>query len=133
MKKLLFAVLLISLILVLTACNKDKTDPKFEDQSTTVVAVLEEEGFILTQHDQDSCQYFQDNTVANLGLDLNVIELYIGYLDNESWVQIIAFDSENSATQFKEAYLLDDSTILTYQDQNSVLLTYTQATIDLFN
>ncbi|MBU1019648.1 MAG: hypothetical protein KJ847_00420 [Firmicutes bacterium] len=133
MKKLLFAVLLISLILVLTACNKDKTDPKFEDQSTTVVAVLEEEGFVLTKHDQDSCQYFQDNTVANLGLDLNVIELYIGYLDSGSWVQIIAFDSENSATQFKEAYLLDDSTILTYQDQNSVLLTYTQATIDLFN
>ena len=134
MKKLLVGFLAITFFMGLTACDGDDTGLKGGETDTVgdVVTVLEDAGYVLTEHDSDARTYFSDNTVADLGLTLTVKDLYIGYLDSSNWVQVIGLDNSTDAANLKSAFETDDSTVLVYQSGNCIVVTYTQAVIDLF-
>lgn len=126
MKKLLSGIIFLTLIFGLSACGGS-------DTVVDAVTVLEDAGYELTEHDADARTYFSDNTVADLGLDFDVTALYIGYLDGNSWVQVIGLNNANDAEDLASAFSAEEGKgQLVYQDGNTVVLTYTEETIALF-
>jgi hypothetical protein len=126
MKKLLSGIIFLTLIFGLSACGGS-------DTVVDAVTILEDAGYELTEHDADARTYFSDNTVADLGLDFDVTALYIGYLDDNNWVQVIGLNNANDAEDLASAFTAEEGKgQLVYQDGNTVVLTYTQETIDLF-
>lgn len=136
MKRLILTMMMGLLVLGLSACDDIDTntddDNNTDSQVTSVVQALEDAGYELTEHDADSRAYFSDNTIADLGLDLNVTGLYIGYLDGGAWAQVIEFETTSAAQLVAAAFTAADEDQLVYRDGNTILLTYTQSTYDLF-
>lgn len=126
MKKLLSGIIFLTLVFGLSACGGN-------DTVADAVTVLEDAGYELTEHDADARTYFSDNTVADLGLDFDVTALYIGYLDGSNWVQVIGLNNTTDAEDLASAFSAEEGKgQLVYQDGNTVVLTYTEETIALF-
>lgn len=129
MKKIFMALMVFSFLFILAGCDKESEEGSSFD---TVVATLTDANYIMTVHDSDARTYFSTNTVANLGLDLSVTGLSIGYLDGSNWVQVVAFESSADASAYKTALTSSDTSVLVYQDGNTIVQTYTQAVLDEF-
>jgi hypothetical protein len=57
----------------------------------------------------------------------------MGYLDGNNWVQVIGLNSSTEASDLANAFEEEqDEGQLVYLEGNTVVLTYTQATYDLF-
>jgi hypothetical protein len=137
MKKIVVLAVTFLFFLGLSACNNEKPglNSGGEESFTTedVVDVLETAGYELTEHDADAISYFQENTIDDLGVSATVTALYMGYLDGDNWVQVIGFNTSTQASEVASAFENeDDEGQLVYLDGNTVLLTYTQETYDLF-
>ncbi len=104
--------------------------------SEDIIAVLEDDGYVLTIRDEDSREYYQATQVNELyELDLDVKDLYVGYVnETERWLELVVFQDEADATSFKEKLDLEGTTgRLVYQDGPVILITYSADTISLFN
>ena len=138
MKKILVTMITIVFLLGLTACENNETPGlgktgEVTSSVQTVVGVLEAAGYELTEHDADAVSYFQENTIDDLGVSATVTDLYMGYLNGDSWVQVIGFNSSTEANDVAVAFGdLQNEGQLVYLDTNTVLLTFTQTTYDLF-
>lgn len=139
MKKLLVVLLTAVFLIGLTACSDDETqedDTGNRETSTVqnIVTVLENAGYDLTQHEAEAVNYFQENTIDELGVDATVIHLYMGYQNGDNWVQVIGLNQTTEAIEVENAFNnQQDEGQLVYRDGNTVMLTYTQATYDLFD
>jgi hypothetical protein len=131
MKKLGLGLFILIIAFTLAGCTPGG-DPSEDSTTATVVAVLIDAGYVMTEHDNDAKTYFQNNTVSDLGLDLVVTDLYIGYLDGGSWAQVVGFENSAAAESFKTALQESDAALLVYVDGNTVMQTYTQETFDLY-
>ncbi len=134
MKRLLIGFTLLFAIFGLAACDDGGRGlDGGQDTTADIVTILENAGYELTEHDADARTYFSENTLGDFGLDLTVTALYIGYQDGDNWVQVIGLDDAEDASSVYDAFTgEDDEGQLVYQDGNTVVLTYTQATRDLF-
>jgi hypothetical protein len=138
MKKVMVFSITCLLFLFITGCTNNETPGLTrgdEERSTTlsIVAILEGEGYELTNHDAEAVTYFQENTVDDLGVTATVSSLYMGYLDGNNWVQVIGLNSSTEASDLANAFEEEqDEGQLVYLEGNTVVLTYTQATYDLF-
>jgi hypothetical protein len=135
MKKLRFVMMFLVIILSLTACSESNETPGKGaiDSVPTIVQILEDAGYELTMHDDDAISYFQENTVDDLNAEATVTDLYMGYLDGNNWVQIIGLESDLDARNLQEAFENeDDEGQFVYQSGNTVVLTYTEETYNLF-
>jgi len=134
MKRLLIGFTLLFAIFGLAACDGGGRGlDGGQDTTAEIVAILEDAGYELTEHDADARTYFSENTLGDLGLDITATAFYIGYQDGDNWVQVIGLDDLEDASSVYDAFTgEDDEGQLVYQDGNTVVLTYTQATRDLF-
>jgi hypothetical protein len=137
MKRLLWFALTLVLAIGLAACDNagitdDDPDDQQDNEVASIVSILEDAGYELTEHDADARSYFSDNTIGDLGLDLDVTALYIGYLDGGAWVQVIEFESTTAAQLAAAAFSTVDETQYVYRDGNALMLTFTETTYDLF-
>lgn len=135
MKKLLMLIAVMTFLFGLSACDEGEGDGKGYDSDTiaAIIDTLEDAGYVLTEHDQTSREYFRDNTLSDMGLDVEVAALYIGYLDGGSWVQVIGLENIVDAGEVRDAFIAENTQgQFVFNDGNTVLLTFTQATYDLF-
>lgn len=149
MKKLLL-VLTFFLVFSLSACGKDETadentksdDPKVvddndEDETNTLIAVkgiLTDAGYELEQRDQESIDYFQENRVNNLyGLSVTITDLYVGYLNGGSWIELVEMSSESEAIAYETSLSETGEGYLLYRSGTTVLYTFSEDTYALFD
>jgi hypothetical protein len=130
MKKLGFlCVLLLSLTIVLFGCSGGSAN------ADDVIGTLEDEGYVFEERDSDSKTYYQTNMINDkFDLDLEVTELYVGYINSsERWVEIVALKNESQADDFKQA-LVNESIEgrLIVQESNVIIITFSQETASLF-
>ena len=134
MKRLITIFLAIGFLFTLTACDGKTENEEADSTVTSIVTLLETAGYELTEHDSESREYFSSHTLVDLGLDMTITDLFVGYLDQGSWVEIIGCRTEAAAQELKTAFVNDgDESRLVYQEGNTVVVTYTQTTFDLFN
>ena len=134
MKKLLSIMMLLVVITFITGCAENNEEPGKGAISrvSEIVQILEDADYDLTMHDDDAISYFQENTVDDLGAEATVTDLYMGYLDGNNWVQVIGLESDLGARNLKAAFESEDEGQYVYQIGNTVVLTYTEETYNLF-
>lgn len=138
MKKLMVLLFTTIFIIGLTACTNNETPGTDGGRETStvqnIVTVLEGAGYELTQHEAEAVNYFQENTIDELGVSATVIHLYMGYQEGDNWVQVIGLNLTSEAIDVENAFNnAQDEGQFVYRDGNTVMLTYTQSTYDLFD
>ncbi len=132
MKKIFFSFLfLLGLSLFLVACSGGSSKT-----TSDVIDILEEDGYVLEQRDEDSREYYQANMVnEKYDLDLDVIDLYVGYVNtSERWAEIVVLKDNDQATDFYDELMIEatEGRFVVIQD-NVVILTFSSETAGLFN
>ena len=123
--------LLLGLSLFLVACGGGGTA-----SATEVIDMLEGDGYVLEKRDDESMDYYQTNMVNDkYDLNVDVVELYVGYVDgSERWAEIIVLKDASQAEAFYDELMIED-----YPDRfvilkdNTVILTFSSDTAGLFN
>ncbi len=149
MKKLLL-VLTLFLVFSLSACGDDETadentksdDPNVVDDNDkgetntlfTVKSILTNAGYELEQRDQESIDYFQENRVNSLyDLSVTITDLYVGYLNGGSWIELVEMSSESEAVAYETALNETGEGYLLYRSGTTVLYTFSEDTYALFD
>jgi len=148
MKKL-FMICALLMVFTLAACggeeanNSDPEDNSKEvdnnDDSTTgesldsVKDTLVNAGYSLEQRNADGMAYFQANIINEpYGLDVTVTDLYVGYLDGGSWIELVELSSESEAIAYSLALSNAGEGHLIYQTGRVVFYTFSEETYALF-
>jgi hypothetical protein len=141
MKKLVKIGLFLVLLLALGACDKSsdnvfyRGDGVTENQLEVMKEILEDEGYVFEERDQTAIDYYNENSVnTKYSIDVQVEILYIAYINSsERWLELIDFETSADAIIFFEAIQTqDDTDLLVYIRNKSVIITYSQDTIDAF-
>ncbi|XFA98691.1 hypothetical protein ACAG96_07425 [Candidatus Izemoplasma sp. B36] len=99
-----------------------------------IVAILNANSYTLTVHNASAIQYFTDNTlVANYGLSVTCTDLIMADVNGNDWVQVMGFATEADAIAYANHLDTLDGGEMYYRNGTAVLLTYSQAALDLFN
>ncbi len=98
--------------------------------------IMETDGYVFTQRDQDAMAYYEENMInLKYDLDVEVDDYYIGYVNStERWAEVIVLANETQATGFQtelNAEAVEGRLVL--RDGNIVLITFSAATISLYN
>jgi len=140
MKRVFMFLLVFTMGLVFIACEPrviDSEQTTVQEQSDFVgdiVAILENNGYNLTEHDQSSKDYFRDNTLADYGIDSEVTDLYMGDINGNDWIQLVGLETEQDAIDYATAILAAaTSGEMVYRSGNAVLLTYSEVAYALFD
>lgn len=97
--------------------------------------VMENDGYVFDQRDEDSREYYQANQInEKFDLDVDVVELYVGYVnENERWAEVIVFESEEQAIEVKAALDLEATEgRIVMQSKAILLITFSAETIRLY-
>jgi len=131
MKKLLALLVVLFGLVALVGCTGGSTT----NQAADVIDTLEEDGYVLETRDEDSREYYQANMVnTKYGLDVDVTELYVGYVNgNERWVEIVVLKNSTQATEFYDELMLEaTSGRFVVKLESVVIITFSEATANLF-
>lgn len=83
-----------------------------DETEASVVAKLENAGYTFNTYDQDSYDYFENQTNTKYDLNIEVVKLYQGYVNqSERFTQIVVFKNAEQATQVYYARSADTSEI----------------------
>ncbi|MCV2231327.1 hypothetical protein [Paracholeplasma manati] len=132
MKKLLALLVVLFGLVALVGCAGGGTTT---NQANDVIDTLEEDGYVLETRDEDSREYYQANMVnTKYGLDVDVTELYVGYVNgNERWVEIVVLKNSTQATEFYDELMLEaTSGRFVVKLESVVIITFSEATANLF-
>ncbi|MFH0992990.1 MAG: hypothetical protein V1761_01420 [bacterium] len=100
------------------------------------LAVMEADNYVFTQRDEDAMNYYEENMInVKYDLDVEVSDLYVGYVNSsERWAEVIILASEAQATAFQSALNAEaEAGRLVLRDGSIVLITFSTATVSLFN
>lgn len=148
MKKM-FLICLFCMVFTLSACgddvenNSDPDDPTKEvdnkDGSSTgesidsVKDTLVSAGYSLEQRNADGMAYFEENIINEpYGLAVTVTDLYVGYLDGGSWIELVELSTESEAIAYSLALSNAGEGHLIYQTGRVVFYTFAEETYALF-
>lgn len=133
MKKPIFIIFSIILVSLLVACGGSSGGASTSD----FLKVMEDEGYVFTQRDEDGREYYQANSVnAAYDLDLDVTDLYVGYINSsERWAEVVVFKTSAQAESYRNELVQDENKVglIVVIDENVVLLTYSSETASLYN
>jgi len=124
---------------VTTAASSGELSTTANNEQSSVAlvkSVLEGEGYTFTERDQDSIDYYTENMILNLyGVTATVNELYLGYVNStERWLELIGFSSSTEAQAYYDAVVeQDESGMLIFIENDTVVITFSQDTIDALN
>ena len=97
--------------------------------------VMEDDGYVFEIRDEDSTAYYE-NDIVNIPyeLDVDVVELYVGYVDGSArWAEVVVLKSVDDANQYKAKLDLEaTSGRFVIQEENIILITFSQETNALF-
>jgi len=128
-KSVLSIVFLFALGLSFVACAGGSS------RISEVINTLEADGYELEERDEDSREYYQANMVNDMyDLDVDVIELYVGYVDDtERWAEIVVLENDAQATEFYDKLMIEATQgRYVLKMENVVILTFSQETSNLF-
>ena len=133
MRKYLFLIFVFIFVSLLVACGGSSGSASTDD----FLKVMEDEGYVFEQRDEDSREYYQANSV-NTAYDLNldVTDLYVGYVNtSERWGEVVVFKTDAQAESYRSALVQDVNKegLMVVIDGNILLLTYSSETATLFN
>jgi hypothetical protein len=132
MKKLMaLLVVLFGLVALVGCAGGGSTTNKADD----VIDTLEEDGYVLEARDEDSREYYQANMVnTKYGIDVDVTELYVGYVNgSERWVEIVVLKNNTQATEFYDELMLEATEgRFVVKLESVVIITFSEATANLF-
>ncbi len=100
------------------------------------LGIMEADEYVFEQRNQEAMAYYEENMInVKYDLDVKVEDYYIGYVNNtERWAEVIVLANEAQATGFQtelNAEAVEGRLVL--RDGSIVLITFSAATISLFN
>ena len=136
MNKLLTVSALVISLFVMGGCGSDTSDTGGGGSSTTskVTSVLKQGGYELTQRDSKAIAYYTNKMLSTkYGLDCALDDLYVGYINEARWIELLVFKSADGADSYVSALKTENEAgKLVHQDGTAVVVTFSQETIDLF-
>ncbi|MCF7975037.1 MAG: hypothetical protein K9N55_14575 [Phycisphaerae bacterium] len=132
MKGLLTVLSLSISVLVMAGCGSDNGGGS--STKSEVMSVLKQGGYALEQRDSQAMAYYTDKMLnTKYGLNCTLNDLYVGYIDQARWMELLVFKSVGDADSYVAALKTENEAgKLVHQDGTSVVVTFSQETIDLF-
>jgi|GEM_PF-1874303 len=110
--------------------NDDATTGESID---SVKDTLVSAGYSLEQRNADGMAYFEENIINEpYGLAVTVTDLYVGYLDGGSWIELVELSTESEAIAYSLALSDAGEGHLIYQTGRVVFYTFSEDTYALF-
>jgi hypothetical protein len=121
-------------LLIMAGCGSENGGGSSNTKSK-VMSVLKQGGYELEQRDSDSIAYYTDKMVnTKYGLNCKLDDLYVGYINQARWMELVVFKSVSDADSYVAALKIENEAgKLVHQDGTAVVVTFSQETIDLFN
>ena len=115
-------------VLFLSACAGGADTAAF-------LKTMEDDGYVFEIRDEDSTAYYE-NDIVNIPyeLDVDVVELYVGYVDGSArWAEVVVLKTVGEAEQYKAKLDLEGTAgRFVIRQENIVLITFSQETNALF-
>ncbi|MFA5007237.1 MAG: hypothetical protein WC509_07195 [Candidatus Izemoplasmatales bacterium] len=114
--------------LFLSACSGSGNTAAF-------LKTMEDVGYVFEIRDEDSTAYYEHDIVnVPYELDVDVIELYVGYVDGSArWAEVVVLKTVGEAEQYKAKLDLEATAgRFVIQEENIVLITFSPETNALF-
>jgi len=133
MKKLLGVSVLFISLLAMAGCGGDGGGGASSTNSE-VISTLKQGGYELEQRDSEAMAYYTGKMLeTKYGVDAKLEALYVGYIEQARWIELLVFKSVAGADSYVAALKEENEEgKLVHQDDAAVVVTFSQETIDLF-
>lgn len=127
--------MLLGFILLLFACNKEDIEVSVEVKSYEMSTIITTAGYNMESLTYGKVfDYHRQEIYNKYDLDPDIYDLFEGVDDNGQTVYLIAFSTTEEAISYEDALTNDpDEDRIIYREDQVVLLTYSQAIIDLYD
>ncbi len=136
MKRMLIFIVVILSVFILTSCESSEEELNVDVKLVEFKSLLITGGYTLEMKTYGRVfDYHRINIKEPFELDLDIYQLYVGYInETEREAFLVAFETSEDAILYENAMANQDGYAerLVYRENQVVLVTESQETIDLF-